>query len=998
MQHVNGIKDQDEQVMLSQSGNNPSQKRSKLFAIKIERLRKTPFFSVVVLSVFAIVLVASLLLAQTLMNDSTATDIQAAEKSYYVAPNGNDANIGSLESPWKTIQFAMNNPIVGAGDTIFLRGGVYKEGDLVLNEGPQGEDGVYLTLRNYPNETPILRGTALKIRARDYIRIEGLTFDELPVTALGVESRFRPTKGVQIVNNTFNNTTKTPDLTFIRVSSWGGSSEPDLYLRTTNVLIEGNQLLDDNSGIPDDKADALQVGGNVDYLVIKDNYLKDTTSIGITVAGRTWKNDEKFAKDPDDIHPDQSDYVVVKGNRVENVNSNGIYLDAPGNYFVVEDNIVSGAGKNGINLGGERVTTSMNYAYGIVRRNVMFDNFINQNVGARADKDGNDATSCSQTISQDYLAVVHNVMHRNSGSRFANRLYCVDHYFLKNNSHSDFSAEEGNFFIQNPFNFVTTDAWYLDNNLYYSTNATKQYEWKASVKSSLAEYKAASGKEQNSSSTNPQYVNASANNFALSSNSPAINAGAHLTATKSAGSGINLSVLESVYFTDGMGLIPGDWIRVGSNGPVQVVDVNYDTDVLVLSKSISWNNNDPVTYDYAGTAPDIGAFEFGYTPPTPGGGGSPQPSPSNQPAPSISPSPVTSPSPNPGQIETIEILPSADAYTYSRSPQANYGAASLLRLYGASNNSQQGAFLLFDTSALESNDVVTSAKLEYTVSSVTQVQSGRGPSPVAGGQYVLWTAATGWNENSITYASAPPLLNQIQTMQIPTPGSTVSVDVKNQLSAQGLSDIAFGLVQLTNGITVDIHSRESQYPPKLILTVQGSTSGGPSPTPSPSSSPLPGGQISLEPVDDTKINESQPISTFGTQNLLHVLSSSQSVLMKFDLSSLAGRTITKATLKYTIGNSADAASTNSYKVRRILDPNWNEESVTFATAPAFGGVLAEVSGSGAGETEIVDVTQYVANNVGGFASFALTESNGTDRLAVQSKENSASPQLEISYY
>ena len=45
--------------------------------------------------------------------------------SFYVSTTGNDSNSGTIDSPWRTIQHAANS--VQAGDTVYVRGGVYSE-------------------------------------------------------------------------------------------------------------------------------------------------------------------------------------------------------------------------------------------------------------------------------------------------------------------------------------------------------------------------------------------------------------------------------------------------------------------------------------------------------------------------------------------------------------------------------------------------------------------------------------------------------------------------------------------------------------------------------------------------------------------------------------------------------------------------------------------------------------------------------------------------------
>src|SRR6202008_541842 len=45
--------------------------------------------------------------------------------AFYVSTTGSDSNPGTISSPWRTIQHAANS--VQAGDTVYVRGGVYHE-------------------------------------------------------------------------------------------------------------------------------------------------------------------------------------------------------------------------------------------------------------------------------------------------------------------------------------------------------------------------------------------------------------------------------------------------------------------------------------------------------------------------------------------------------------------------------------------------------------------------------------------------------------------------------------------------------------------------------------------------------------------------------------------------------------------------------------------------------------------------------------------------------
>ena len=108
----------------------------------------------------------------------------------------------------------------------------------------------------------------------------------------------------------------------------------------------------------------------------------------------------------------------------------------------------------------------------------------------------------------------------------------------------------------------------------------------------------------------PEFVDAKKGDFRLMASSPCIDAGMSLTVTRSPGEGTVIEVEDALYFSDGHGIIGPDVLRVGKER-VKVLKVDYQANAITVSRSISWKKGDPVTLDYAGRAPDIGAFEFG---------------------------------------------------------------------------------------------------------------------------------------------------------------------------------------------------------------------------------------------------------------------------------------------------------------------------------------------------------------------------------------------------
>jgi len=73
---------------------------------------------------------------------------------FYVAPNGNDSASGtSINAPFATIQKAVDS--VSAGDTIYVRAGVYRE---QVTFGSSGLPGQPITLCSWPGETATISG------------------------------------------------------------------------------------------------------------------------------------------------------------------------------------------------------------------------------------------------------------------------------------------------------------------------------------------------------------------------------------------------------------------------------------------------------------------------------------------------------------------------------------------------------------------------------------------------------------------------------------------------------------------------------------------------------------------------------------------------------------------------------------------------------------------------------------------------------------------------
>jgi hypothetical protein len=99
--------------------------------------------------------------------------------NYYVDhnhPSASDSNSGMLTSPWKTIQHAAETIV--AGDTVFIRDGVYDE-QVITDQDGSASSG-YIVFSAYLNEKPVIDGSGVSTGttgfsiSHSYIKLMGL--------------------------------------------------------------------------------------------------------------------------------------------------------------------------------------------------------------------------------------------------------------------------------------------------------------------------------------------------------------------------------------------------------------------------------------------------------------------------------------------------------------------------------------------------------------------------------------------------------------------------------------------------------------------------------------------------------------------------------------------------------------------------------------------------------------------------------------------------------
>lgn len=222
-----------------------------------------------------------------------------AEEIYYVSPTGSDRNSGSQNNPWGSVMHAVEK--AKPGDTIFVRGGTYQEGEVWIRakHGQGGARGKLLTIKAYPNEIPIFANSIRPFIVEcDYIRIEGLHFKDGKL--IGVEGNT-----VQIVNNSFTG------------SGYGWAA---VETHGTNILLEGNTC-DINRNTVGTQGHCYYIASGTN-ITIRNNVAKGMTGYGIHVF------DQRRSEDPPGFERLIKD-VIIEGNVVSNsLERSGIILSA----------------------------------------------------------------------------------------------------------------------------------------------------------------------------------------------------------------------------------------------------------------------------------------------------------------------------------------------------------------------------------------------------------------------------------------------------------------------------------------------------------------------------------------------------------------------------------------------------------------------------------------------------------------------------------------------
>ncbi|MDQ3982181.1 MAG: DNRLRE domain-containing protein, partial [Actinomycetota bacterium] len=234
--------------------------------------------------------------------------------------------------------------------------------------------------------------------------------------------------------------------------------------------------------------------------------------------------------------------------------------------------------------------------------------------------------------------------------------------------------------------------------------------------------------------------------------------------------------------------------------------------------------------------------------------------------------------------DTLTFAPVADTYVDAAVPSESFGTATSLKVDGSS---VKQSFLRFNVSGIDGR-FVSDVKLRLFQKDV---------SPFGG--RVVRISSNSWSE-SITWNSRPAIDGAtLGSFGAVSSGTWYEISLGQAVSADGLLSLA---IDSTSNDGSKWGSRSSANPPQLIVEMSSKPkpTATPSPTPTPPPPPPPGDRdvFTYRPSTDAYVSSASPATSFGTATTLYADGSPvQQSFMRFDVSGIAGRTVTDVKLR-----------------------------------------------------------------------------------------------------
>lgn len=535
---------------------------------------------------------------------------QAHSVSYYIDPvNGDDATgePDNIAKPYKRLKEKFRYTLK-PGDVVYLRGGLYSSDYFWAGSTSNGTEEHPITIQAYPGEIPVFTGQGyykvlFTLGGHRYFILDGIHFEN--------------TQGDAVVAVTAGGSHNIIRNCHFRTHIWGNMVllEMASYNRVENCTF-------DTVGSPGNEGTGSHIyirGGH--HNLVQDNYLTRAGHSSILVEHYT----------ADSVPPYMN---IIRNNTIEQHWGTGVSLGLDTNHTLVEGNTIlySGEGvpdhektnlhlRSDFNIVRHNVTglsgsTTPKKHYGIEMEAYAFqgkrqhcrNNRIYHNLVYKSGNAGFFITQRHDT-SLTGNKVINNIVYHN-------RVGGADAYYSTSSVVFDIyhaypeykwpGFPNDNFFSNNLFLHANSSGDLPGYTPYFYYNGDGGWT-KTLAETETAFPEAFRGNIE----SNPRFIDEAGLEFHLLPDSPAIDTGAFLTRTLETGtSTVIVRVEDSLFFSDGFGIVEPDRVQIGPNPPIALASVDYDNHILTLQSPVSFSANQPVSLPYYGPAPDLGPFEY----------------------------------------------------------------------------------------------------------------------------------------------------------------------------------------------------------------------------------------------------------------------------------------------------------------------------------------------------------------------------------------------------
>lgn len=442
--------------------------------------------------------------------------------TYYVSPNGRDANIGTIDAPLKSINTTLKKAV--PGDTVIVRTGTYYE---KVSFPRSGSAGKYITLKAYSGEIPVIDGTGLTIAGKEALvtirNVNYVVFQGFDVCNYKSSTPWVNINGILATEGSGNIIIRKNKVYNIEhnVKLEDGRSghgieiigNTDVVMK--NILVVENVIHDCNTGYSEN----LTINGYVDGFIIRNNTIYNGENIGIDAAGGYSANsvpEHNYARNG-----------LIEGNTLYHIENAlgplggygaiGIYVDGARNITIERNKVFDTDRGIGLvsetdNYPTENCIVRNNFVYNCWRTGIMLGGYLNYTSGG--------TRKCY--IVNNTLAFNNKVLGYFNEVEGEIRLTenCFDNV-IKNNI--IYANGKNDVFIHKYT--ATGSNNVVDYNLYYTTGMAK-WIWNGTDHTDFTEWKKACAGDANSTNgIDPLFVNTTSPDLHIQTTSPATNSG-----------------------------------------------------------------------------------------------------------------------------------------------------------------------------------------------------------------------------------------------------------------------------------------------------------------------------------------------------------------------------------------------------------------------------------------------------------------------------------------